>query len=169
MYFSSQSVPTAIFMDKKALKKFLIETKKAGYGVGNSKAWIKEKDGSTTIPFELGDWRMHDNFFGGEPWGGREVVFFKEKPVWIMVMYGAVDSSINNFEEVYGFLQKSLRNQPKDLPLRGPKLFQEEDFVYKNKTIGNLENFIGEEVILKNNKQIYKMNYSGGLVDQRKE
>ncbi|MBF8249839.1 MAG: hypothetical protein HW400_440 [Candidatus Levybacteria bacterium] len=156
-------------MDIKQLKAFLIETKKAGYGTGNSKNWIKEKDYSTTIPFESGDWRMHDNFFGGEPWGGREVVFFRGKPVWIMVMYGSVDPSVNGFEEVYKFLQKALRNQPEDLPLRGPKLLQGGDFVYKNKAEGNLENFIGEEVILKNDKQIYKMNYSGGWVDRRKE
>lgn len=152
-----------------SLKKFLIETKKAGYGAGNSKAWIKEKDFSTTIPFKSGDWRMHDNFFGGEPWGGREVVFFKEKPVWMMVMYGSVDPSFNNLKAIYGFLQKALRNQPKDLPLRGPKIFQEGDFIYKNKTKGDLENFIGEEVILRKNKQIYKTSYAGGLVDQREE
>lgn len=156
-------------MNKKALRQFLIETKKGGFGAGDNKKWIKEKDDSTTIPFKSGDFRMDDNFFGGEPWGGREVVFFKGKPVWIMVMYGSVDSSFNDFKTVYKFLQKSLLNQPEDLPLRGPKLFQEDDFVYKNKTEGDLENFIGEEVIYKNNKQIYKTKYMGGLVDVRKE
>lgn len=156
-------------MNIKALKKFLIETKKAGYGAGDSKRWIKEKDGSTTIPFESGDWRMHDNFFGGEPWGGRTVVFFKEKPVWIMVMYGSVYLSFKDFETVYKFLKKALRNQPEDLPLRGPKVFQEGDFIYKNKTEGNLEEFFGEEEIYKGKKRIYKMKYNGGWVDQRKE
>jgi len=156
-------------MNTKSLKNFLIETKKAGYGAGDSKKWIKEKDGSTTIPFESGDFRMHDNFFGGEPWGGREVVFFKEQPAWIMVMYGSVDLSLNDFKTVYKFLQKALLNQPEDLPLRGPKVFQEGDFIYKNKTKGNLENFSGEEEIYKNKKRIYKMIYNGGLVDQRKE
>lgn len=155
-------------MDLKALKKFLVETKKAGYGAGNSKSWIKEKDGSTTIPLESGHWRMHDNFFGGEPWGGREVVFFKEKPVWIMVMYGSVDTSYNDFETVYKFLQKALRNQPEDLPLRGPKLFQESNFIYKNKTEGTLEDFFGEEEIYQGKKRIYKMKYSGGWIDRQK-
>lgn len=55
------------------------------------------------------------------------------------------------------------------LPIRGPKFFQEGSFIYKNKTEGNLENFFGEEEILKKGKQIYKTNYSGGLVDQRRE
>ncbi|MDO8620671.1 MAG: DUF5680 domain-containing protein [Candidatus Levybacteria bacterium] len=156
-------------MNIKQLRKFLIDPENAGYETGDSKKWIKEKDGSTTIPFESGDWRMHDNFFGGEPWGGREVVFYKGKPAWIMVMYGSVDSSFNDFETVYKFLQKALRNQPEDLPLRGPKVFREGNFVYKNKTEGDLENFIGKEEIYKDKKRIYRMNYSGGLVDQRKE
>lgn len=157
------------FMDIKRLKKFLIETKKGGYGTGDNEKWIKEKDNSTTIPFESGDWRMHDNFFGGEPWGDKEVIFFKEKPVWIIVMYGLVDSSFNDFKRSISFYKKALLNQPEDLPLRGTKLFQEEDFIYKNKTEGNLENFSGEEEIYKDKKRIYKMNYIGGLVDQRKE
>lgn len=155
-------------MDIKGLKEFLIETKKAGYGAGKNKKWIKEKDGSTTIPFESGDFRMHDNFFGGDPWGGKEIVFFKEAPVWIMVMYGAVDASFSNFRAVYAFLQKALRNQPEELPLRGPKLFQAGEFIYKNKTIGDLEDFFGEEEIYQGEKRIYKMKYSGGWVDQRK-
>lgn len=156
-------------MNKESLKKFLLSSNKAGFASGKSKKWIKEKDGSTTITFESGDFRMHDNFFGGEPWGGREVIFFRGEPVWIMVMYGVVDSSFKDFKKVYKFLKKVLLNQPEDLPLRGPKLFQEDDFVYKNKTEGDLENFIGEEVICKDDKQIYKTNYAGGLVDRRKE
>ena len=156
-------------MNIKKLKKFLIETKKVGYGAGDSKNWIKEKDGSTTILFESGDFRMHDNFFGGEPWGGREAVFYKGEPVWIMVMYGRVEPFINDFEQVYEFLKKALRNQPENLPLRGPKIFKEGNFIYKNKTKGNLENFLGEEVIYKHSKKIYKTNYFGGLIDSRKE
>jgi hypothetical protein len=156
-------------MDIKQLKAFLIETKKGGYGAGNDNVWVKEKDGSTTINFKSGDFRMHDNFFGGEPFGGRVIVFYKEKPVWIMVMYGWIEPSVNDFKTVYKFLQKSLLKQPEDLPLRGPKLFKEEEFVYKNKTKGNLENFKGEEVILKNKKQIYKTYFFGGLVEVRKE
>jgi hypothetical protein len=156
-------------MNLNELNNFLIETKKAGYGAGNPKTWIKEKDGSTTISFKSGNFRMHDNFFGGEPWGGREIVFYKEKPIWIMVMYGWVEPSFTDFKTVYKFLQKSLRQQPEDLPLRGPKLFEDEDFVYKNKVNGNLENFVGEEFIFEKEKQIYVTNYSGGLVDQRKE
>lgn len=156
-------------MNKKTLRKFLIDSNKAGFSTGDSKKWIKEKDGSTTIAFESGDFRMHDNFFGGEPWGGREVIFFREEPVWIMVMYGAVNSSFKDFKKVYKFLQKALLNQPETFPVRGPEIFQEGDFVYTNKIEGNLDNFLGKEAIFKGNNQIYKTNYAGGLVDVQKE
>jgi hypothetical protein len=156
-------------MNIDALKKFLIETKKAGYGAGDSKKWIKEKDGSTTIIFESGDFRMRDNFFGGEPYGGNDVIFYKGQAVWMMVYYGLIIPSISNLEEVYEFLKKALRQQPEDLPLRGPKLFKDGEFTYKNKVKGGLEDYVGEETIFKNKVQIYKANYSGGLVDLRKE
>ena len=32
--------------------------------------------GGVTIPYEKGDWKSHDNFFGGEPYGGRIIVFY---------------------------------------------------------------------------------------------
>lgn len=156
-------------MDIKRLKDFLVETNKHGYGVGDTKSWIKEKDHSTTIQFQSGNFRMHDNFFGGEPWGGREIIFYKDEPVWIMVMYGKVDSSVEDFEEVYEFLQRALLKQPEEIPLRGPKMFKEEKFVYKNKIKGNLENFFGEEIIYSKNKPVYIGNFFGGLVDVRKE
>lgn len=156
-------------MNKRALKKFLFNSNNDGFAGGDSKKWIKEKDGSTTITFELKDFRMHDNFFGGEPWGGREIVFFRGEPVWIMVMYGVANSSFKDFKKVYRFLQKALLNQPETFPVRGPDKFREGDFVYTNKIEGNLSNFIGKEEIFKGNKQIYKTNYSGGLVDVQKE
>ncbi|TSC77766.1 MAG: hypothetical protein G01um101429_969 [Parcubacteria group bacterium Gr01-1014_29] len=90
-------------MNKETLRKFLIEANKAGYAGGKEREWIKESDGSTTIPFQKGEWRSHDNFFGGEPYGGRSVVFYQEKPVWIMVYYGCVTEGIDS-RFLYGIL-----------------------------------------------------------------
>lgn len=71
-------------MDKEALRQFLIDSNKAGYATGKERAWVKEPDGSTSIPFVKDMWRSHDNYFGGEPYGGRVVVFYEGKPVWMM-------------------------------------------------------------------------------------
>lgn len=41
-------------MNKNALRQFLVDSNKAGYAGGEEKKWIKETDGSTTIPFKKG-------------------------------------------------------------------------------------------------------------------
>lgn len=151
------------------LRKFIIKANAHGYASGEATPSKKEKDGSTTIAFTSGDWHMHDNFFGGEPYGGRLVVFHKNKPHWIMVYYGYVAKHAENIAEIYAFLQSTLRRMPHDAPFRGPKTFKQGDFVYKNKWKGDLESYSGEEVILQQKKEVYRAWYMGGLVDQREE
>lgn len=154
-------------MDKASLKQFLLDCNKAGYAGGEEKEWIKEPDGSTTIPFTKGSWRMNDNFFGGEPYGGREIVFFEEKPVWMMVYYGwVVEGAESN--PVYGVLRNALSQMPEDYPYRGPKEYKEGEFIYTNSWEGEVDRFSGEEQIKQGGKLIYKANYLGGLVDQRR-
>jgi len=154
-------------MDKKSLRQFLIDSNKAGYAGGEEKKWIKEADGSTTIPYIQGDWKSHDNFFGGEPYGGRVVVFYKEKPVWIMVYYGWVAEGTAT-DPIYAILRSALKAMPEDAPFRGPKEFKEGDLIYSNTWTGDVDRYSGEEQITQGEKLLYKANYMGGLVDQRK-
>ncbi len=153
-------------MNTEALRQFLIEANKAGYAGGNEKKWIKEPDGSTTIVFEKGEWRSHDNFFGGEPYGGRIIVFYKNKPYWMMVYYGWVAEGVET-DPVYGILRKALMQMPEDAPFRGPKKYKENGYAYKNTWSGDIERYFGEEQITQGEKLIYKASYMGGLVDQR--
>lgn len=148
-------------MDK-LLKKFLIASNKAGYAGGEEKKWVKEMDGSTTIPFKLGDWESHDNYFGGEPYGGRTVVFYKKRPVWMMVYYGWVAGRANP-DSIYKVLREALSRMPGTAPFRGPKKYKS----YVNLWIGTVDRFSGEERITQNGKLVYKANYMGGLVDKR--
>jgi hypothetical protein len=154
-------------MKKEELRKFIVESNKAGYASGEEKKWIKEKDKSTTIPFRKGDWKVHDNFFGGEPYGGRIIVFHKNKPVWMMVYYGWVAKNTKT-DPIYKVLRGALAKMPQKYPFRGPKEYKEEGFIYENKWKGNLEEYSGEENIFENKKIVYKANYIGGLVDQRR-
>jgi len=130
---------------------------------------IVETDKSTTMIFEDGDWKYHDNYFGGEPYGGREVVFFQNQPVYMMVYYGWVIEGVSDVQAVYKTLQGALTLIPEDKPFRGPKKFSQDGAEYTNVFTGEIDNFFGEEVIkLENGKEIYKAKYVGGLVDQRK-
>lgn len=149
-----------------ALRQFLIDSNKAGYAGGEEKKWIKESDGSTTIPYAQGEWKSHDNFFGGEPYGGRVVVFYQDKPAWMMVYYGWVAEGVET-DPVYAILQGALKQMPEDAPFRGPKEFVDGEFTYHNNWTGDVERYSGEEQITQSGKLIYKANYMGGLVDQR--
>jgi len=151
------------------LKEFLVKAKKSTYASGDVSKKIIEADKSTTLMFEDGDFKYHDNYFGGEPYGGREVVFLKGEPVYIMVYYGLVNEETADFRGVYGVLQKALSLIPEDKPYRGPKEYEEGDYDYRNNFIGEIDDFSGEETINYKGKKVYKARYIGGLVDQRKE
>ncbi len=148
---------------------FRQEAGKADYSSSDPKSWKKESDNSTTIIYKSGDWKSEDNFFGGEPYGGREVVFYKGKPVWIFVYYGWVEPNVSDIQEVYDFLKAALNADSENKVFRGPKEFVKGNFLYKNSWHGNFERFSGEEIMYRKGTEIYRAKYMGGLVDQRKD
>lgn len=147
------------------LKKFIYTASRATYASGDESIKVKQPDGSTTIEYDDGDWVYHDNYFGGEPYGGREVVFYQGKAVWMMVYYGSVYIENGN-AEIYGFLMEALRNTNPEVPYRGPELFERDNWKYENAIVGGAENFQGTEKIYCDGKRVYEARYIGGLVDQ---
>jgi len=154
-------------IDLNELRKFKKEAHGAGYESENPKNEVKEKDGSTTLWYESGDWKFHDNYFGGEPYGGRTVISYRNKPVWIMVYYGWLDEKVSDVNAAYSFLRKALRAVGEEESFRGPKEFSEGDFRYVNSWEGGLENYSGKEAMYIDDSLIYKAMYIGGLVNQR--
>lgn len=157
-----------INMNQEALRSFIQRANKEGYGSGKEN-WKKEEDGSTTIVCKFGDFRAHDNFFGGEHYGGRKVIFYKGEPVWIMVYYGAVVAG-QDINRIYATIQKALSNAPAEMPVRGPRELEYRKLTYENGWRGNIENFSGHEAIVnEKGRTVCTVSYMGGLVDQRKE
>ena len=153
-------------MDLQTLRRFILQANKSGYASGKEKQWTKERDKSTTILFDQGPWKMNDNFFGGEPYGGRVIILYKNKPYWIMVYYGWITPGVA-VNPVYAVLRGALKLMPEEAPFRGPKKFQEGELTYTNHWNGDVEKYSGEEQIMQGKKIIYQANYRGGLVDQR--
>lgn len=151
----------------KQLNEFLVKAKKSGYAAGDKAKKIKEKDGSKTIIFKDRDWKYHDNYHGGKSFSGQEIVFLKNRPVYIMVYYGSVNKSIKDYKKVYKFLQNALILIPKDKPFRGPKKYKQSDYIYINKFEGKTDNFSGKEIITLKGEKIYEAKYLGGLVNKR--
>jgi hypothetical protein len=152
--------------DVEALRRFLVKANDAGYAGGDEKQWSKETDRSITIAFDKGEWKSHDNFFGGEPYGGRTVVSYEGAPVWIMVYYGWVTPE-KDANMAYGFLREALKAMPEEVPFRGPAVFEAKGLIYTNSWQGDLTRFSGREQITDGDSAFYEASYSGGLVDQR--
>src|SRR5262245_64968519 len=123
------------------LLSFLLDANRHGYAAGDQVPKVVEADHSTTIVHEHGKWKFHDNYFGGEPYGGREVVFLEDRPVWMAVYYGWVDSANANVDAVYSFLQRALREAPTQFPVRGPDAFTEGGSSYSNTHEGDVARF----------------------------
>lgn len=151
------------------LREFILESTKHGYAAEGEAGRKLESDGSKSFVYQKEDWKNHDNYFGGEPFGGREVVFYKGKPVWMMVYYGGAAKHITNFAKIYEVLQHALLNAPEEYPFRGPEEFQEDSFVYTNQWEGDISQFSGHEKISHSDEEIYWAKYNGGLVNVRED
>lgn len=124
---------------------------------------VKEADGSRTIEYTEGDYRMHDNFFGGEPYGGHLVISYKDQPIFMEVYYGKTSKPAN---EVYAFLREALQNPSKDSPYRGPAEYKKDSLTYKSITTGDISDHTVKEWIYDGNEEIYSATIIGGLIDQ---
>ena len=151
-------------MDLQQLKKFLVKATLQGYADSGEQGSKKELDGSKTFEFSEGDWMENDNYFGGEPFGGREVVWYQQKPYWMCVYYG---SDTGKASGLIPFLCQALTAIPDEMPVRGPKELVDGKFRYVNSWEGDLEKFSGEEIIFYDEQEVYKAHYVGGLIDQR--
>ena len=150
-------------MDESALARFLAAINQEGYAGGEPGSWRREPDGSTTIERAIGEWRLHDNFFGGEPYGGREVVYHAGSPAWLMAYYGAVRAG-DDPGPIYAALRQALLVTPDAFPVRGPAAWADDRFVYANTWEGSLGQFTGRESITRDGIEVYAGTYCGGWV-----
>jgi len=155
----------------KSLCAFLCEAKKKGYAAGDKAITRQESNGSKTIKYEKGLWRYEDNYFGGNPFGGREVVLFTEKPVLIINYYGSVLKPYSQNKEktqlVFSFLKEALSNVIEERPFRGPFEYGKEEMVYFDKSDGNISDFYGKEIIYDGpDNLVYEAHYRGGFICQ---
>ncbi|RLJ01269.1 MAG: XRE family transcriptional regulator [Candidatus Aenigmatarchaeota archaeon] len=128
---------------------------------------IRKSDYSRNYYYKEGSFEYMDQYFGNLMDGGREVVFFDGKPVWIMCYHGGVLRDYNDQSaEIFSFLRKALQSPPKEFPVRGPTSYTNDKFTYKNSWKGDLYYFWGDELILRNDNglKVYRRAYVGGEI-----
>lgn len=148
-------------IDLEELKAFLMRANMPH--ADGTAATVKEADGSRTIEYAEDDYRMHDNFFGGEPYGGRLVIFYKGQPVFMEVYYGKTSKPA---DEVYAFLREALQHPDEENPYRGPAEYKKGNLTYKSTNTGDIADHTVNEWIYDGDEEIYSAIIIGGLVDQ---
>lgn len=148
---------------------FLIEAKKQTYANDSIEKAKSSRLGSKDYEYKKDDMVYHDTYFGGTKFIGEEVVYCGDvEPKWGMNYHGVtLDTSLSE-ETMDKALRPALMQVGEDnsiLPVRGPKRFENEGYVYTFESEGTIENFNGIEEIYKGDKLIYRLECHGGYIE----
>jgi hypothetical protein len=146
------------------LSQFLIKAKISGYATGGEGKELKLEDGGFKFYYKEHDLEYSDIYYGFNPFFGQEIVRQNNRAIWIMNYFGETTFQRKEAVSVYQFLKLALQHPDPKLPLRGPKYFGKDNFIYRNSGNGNIDLFFGEEIIKFENKQVYKLRYHGGTI-----
>ncbi|MAE49369.1 hypothetical protein CMI48_00930 [Candidatus Pacearchaeota archaeon] len=150
------------------LAEFLVLAKINGYATGGEGRESKLEDGGKELKFSEGDLSYRDKYYGFDPFSGEEIVWKGGEIIWSMNYYGGVDPDHAAIaKKIYEFLKKVLEMVGEASPFRGPEKFTEGDFSYENSYEGDIEKFKGSERILLKGKEVYSLEYHGGLIKQK--
>ena len=127
-------------------------------------AFMNETDAtrpsSHDFRYENGRYMYHDTYVGGEEFAGEEAIWKDGNAVYAMNYMGRVlaDGFSGNF------LKEALRKADKNMPYRGPELYQSGEYTYRCKVTGDFTWFQGCEEIYKGDLKVYECVFHGGLL-----
>ncbi|MEK7665017.1 MAG: DUF5680 domain-containing protein [Patescibacteria group bacterium] len=143
-----------------SLKEFIAESRKNTLLGGSLLVDTPRLIGSLQIEFQKGDFFYQNIFFKRQKGViGQEVVYQNNRPVWGMNYFGSFMQ-----KEAEEFLEDSLLKLLKECRFGKICEFERKEFKYKDNGEGAIERFLGKEQIFLKGKEIYKLNYQGGLI-----
>ena len=151
-----------------AFTNFLIQAKCHTYASQGDEATVTPLlPGSKQLEFRDDLLLYRDIYVGMSYFVGQEIVYYEDQPVWSMSYAGGVTSMVRNLHEIssiYAFLRVALRQVSVPYPYRGPQSVHEGPYLYTNQSQGALNNFWGQEVITRDDQQVYALHYHGGVL-----
>ena len=153
---------------KRELNKFLGKASLATYA--GSGFGADSGTGFTELEFKEGDFFYRDSYAGFFQSWGREVVWYKGKPVWNSLYGGGMVKEFYGDEqfahETFTFLKKAMSAGAKieKFQPRGPQEFKEGEWGYKCEWEGDVEKFSGDEAILHKGNIVFTHHFFGGFV-----
>ncbi len=119
------------------------------------------RSGSHDLSYENSTgYKYYDTYLGGECFAGEEAVWLHDTPIWSMNYAGRVIGE--NFSG--DFLKEALMAVPKEMPYRGPEVYEKGDYLYHCQVSGEFIWFQGQEEIYYRKNKIYECNFHGGIV-----
>lgn len=147
-------------IDMRDMISFLVLAKRNTYASKENQVKASRVN-SHDYMFEGNDgYTYYDTYLGGECFTGEEAVWYHDNPVWSMNYSGRVIG--DNFDG--DFLKEVLMAVPKELPYRGPEIYNKGEYVYHCKVNGEFIWFQGYEEIFYLDDKIYECYFHGGIV-----
>jgi len=147
---------------------FLLHAKRQTQAMQRNEASITPLlPGSEQREYREAPFFYRDIWFGTASFVGQETTYFRQHPIWSMNYSGGITSEITNKEEmhqIYACLRQALQQVVYERPFRGPQTYYTGSYRYLDATQGDLAQFRGEEIIMRGNKRVYELHYSGCLL-----
>ena len=145
------------------LKEFICEARQDTYASDASPIDNPRLLASKQLEFQKASYYYRDIYFlGDKNFIGQEIVYQDSKPVWAMNYIG---NTINKVHD--NFLKESLYKLVRKCRFGGNCEYEKRELKYKDQGQGNLEGFSGYEEILISGKEVYKLNYQGGMISEK--
>ena len=169
----AHQMPSFEGFDLQLLAKFLVMAKKQTYASGDEAKVASSREASNDYHFETElegqHFAYHDTYFGGVRFMGEEVVYCGEgAPKWGMNYRGEtlrLDMSEAAMDAVLRPALAAVGEDASVLPVRGPRHFERDGYVYDFEVEGVLASFRGEEKVMKDGELIYQLHCEGGIIE----
>jgi len=142
------------------LKEFLLEARLNTYASNNKSVDNPRLLESVQFEFQKNNLFYRDIYFlGNKKFIGQEIIYQDSKPIWGMNYIGDAMGKLENI-----FLKDLLLKLVNKCRLGQNCEFEKGNLKYEDNGQGVLEDFYGQEKIFSFGKNIYKLDYRGGLI-----
>jgi len=142
------------------LKEFLFEARRNTFAASNTPIDNPRLLESTQLEFQKANYFYRDIYFSGDKrFIGQEIIYQDSMPIWGMNYMG---NSIGKLET--NFLKESLFRLSEKCRIGQICEYEKREYKYQDQGQGDIEDFFGREQIFLEGKNIYKLNYQGGLI-----
>jgi len=154
-------VAVKAFLDD--LQQFVVQAKALTYAA-DLEPGESSRPQSNDRGFEDGRFRYLDSAVGGTHFIGQELVYLFGEPVWAMNYHGRIIDPSYSPADVGRVIQASLTALYEEGRFLGGFESTLDGFGYVDVNDGDIEEFVGHEIVEFAGRVIYRLRYHGGLV-----